>query len=164
MSHKCFVSYHVDDKSAVEDFCLKFSGTFIHRGVQMESDIIDSDNTEYVMKRIRELYLVDSTVTLVLIGKCTWARRYVDWEVQASLRNPADGNPNGVVAIQLWDSYKTLPNRVLLNVNSGYSKFYAYPKSSARLSNIIDEAFNARFDKADLIENPRERFSKNRQC
>lgn len=123
MSHKCFVSYHADDKKAVDEFCTKFSGTFIHRGIQMEDDIIESDNTDYVMSRIRKLYLQDSTVTIVLIGKCTWARRFVDWEVQASLRNPADGYPNGVVAIQLWESYKTLPNRVQLNVDSGYSKF-----------------------------------------
>ncbi|MEE9304415.1 MAG: TIR domain-containing protein [Thiotrichaceae bacterium] len=67
MSHKCFISYHVADKSAVDDFCDKFSGSFIRRGIQMEDDIIDSDNTDYVMQRIRKLYLQDSTVTLVLI-------------------------------------------------------------------------------------------------
>ena len=47
----------------------------------MEQDIIDIDNTDYVMRRIRELYLKDSTVTIVLIGKCTWARRSIDWEI-----------------------------------------------------------------------------------
>jgi hypothetical protein len=164
MSHKCFISYHADDKKAVDDFCNKFSGTFIHRGIKMEDDIIESDNTDYVMRRIRELYLQDSTVTIVLIGKCTWARRFVDWEVQASLRNPSNGYPNGVVAIQLWDSYKMLPYRVQLNVNLGYSKFYKYPSSSTSLSNIIDEAFDARFDKSNLIDNPRDRFRYNRTC
>jgi hypothetical protein len=164
MSHKCFISYNAADKDAVDKFCENFSGSFIRRGLKMEDDIIDSTNTDYVMQRIRSLYLKDSPVTIVLIGKCTWARRFVDWEVQASLRNPADGYPNGVVAIQLWDSYKTLPNRVSLNVNSGYSKFYAYPKSSASLENMINEAFDARFDKQNLIDNPRDRFSNNRTC
>jgi hypothetical protein len=164
MSHKCFISYNTADKDAVDKFCENFSGSFIRRGLKMEDDIIDSTNTDYVMQRIRSLYLKDSTVTIVLIGKCTWARRFVDWEVQASLRNPADGYPNGVVAIQLWDSYKTLPNRVNLNVNSGYSKFYVYPKSSASLENMINEAFDARFDKQNLIDNPRDRFSNNRTC
>jgi len=130
----------------------------------MEDDIINSTNTDYVMQRIRSLYLQDSTVTIVLIGKCTWARRFVDWEVQASLRNPSDGYPNGVVAIQLWDSYNTLPDRVNSNVDSEYSKFYKYPKSSTSLENMINEAFDARFDKQDLIVNPRERFSYNRSC
>ena len=130
----------------------------------MAEDIIDSENTDYVMRRIRELYLQDSTVTIVLIGKCTWARRFVDWEVQASLRQPKDGYANGVVAIQLWDSFSKLPNRVKLNVDSGYSKFYEYPSSSAGLSNIIEEAWNARFDKSNLIVNLRDRYGYNRQC
>jgi hypothetical protein len=164
MSHKCFISYNAADKDAVDKFCEKFSGSFIRRGLKMEDDIIDSTNTDYVMQRIRSLYLKDSTVTIVLIGKCTWARRFVDWEVQASLRNPADGYPNGVVAIQLWDSYTTLPNRVNLNVDSGYSKFYKHPASSAALEKLIDEAFDARSDKQNLIENPRDRFTNNRSC
>lgn len=164
MSHKCFISYNAADKAAVDDFCEKFSGSFIRRGLVMEDDIINSTNTDYVMQRIRALYLKDSTVTIVLIGKCTWARRFVDWEVQSSLRNPADEYPNGVVAIQLWDSYTTLPSRVKSNVDSGYSKFYKYPKSSTSLENMIDEAFDSRFDKQSLIINPRERFSNNRSC
>jgi len=164
VTHKCFLSYNAADKAAVDDFCDTFSGSFIRRGLKMEDDIIDSTNTDYVMKRIRELYLKDSTVTIVLIGKCTWARRFVDWEVQASLRNPADGYPNGLVAIQLWESYKTLPNRVQLNVDSGYSKFYKKPSSSKALENIIDEAWDARFNSQNLIVNPRDRFSYNRTC
>jgi len=162
--HKCFISYHKADQKAVNDFCDQFEGSFIKRGIVMEDDIIDSNDTDYVMRRIRELYLQDSTVTIVLIGKCTWARRFVDWEVQASLRNPRDGYPNGLVAIQLWESYKSLPNRVQLNVESGYSKFYKYPSSTTALSNIVEEAWNARFNLQDLIVNPRERFSYNRTC
>lgn len=164
MTHKCFISYHAADKAAVDAFCKKFRGSFIRRGIQMEGDIIDSNNTDYVMQRIRQLYLQDSTVTLVLIGKCTWARRFIDWEVQASLRQPKDGYPNGLVAVKLWESYAKLPNRVRINVDSEYAKFYKYPTSSTRLSNMIDEAWNARFDKAHLIENPRDRFSYNRTC
>lgn len=163
--HKCFISYHEADKKAVDDFCETFSGTFIRRGITMEDDIIDSDNTDYVMQRIRELYLQDSTVTIVLIGKCTWARKFVDWEVQSSLRQSKNApSPNGLVAIQLWESYKTLPDRVLSNVNSEYASFYKYPANGGILSNIIDSAFNARTNKADSIVNPRERYTYNRSC
>lgn len=162
--HKCFISYHKADQKVVDEFCEKFSGTFIKRGITMEQDIIDSTNTDYVMRRIRELYLIDSTVTIVLIGKCTWARRFVDWEVQASLRNPKDGYPNGLVAIQLWESYNILPDRVSSNVESGYAKFYMYPTSTSQLSNIVDEAYNTRFNLQNLIINPRERYKYNRTC
>ena len=163
--HKCFISYHKDDKYVVDDFCETFEGSFIRRGIMMEDDIIDSNDTDYVMRRIRELYLQDSTVTIVLVGRCTWARRFVDWEVQASLRKSLTGPPpNGLVAIQLWKSYKKLPYRVNLNVDSEYAKFYEYPKSSRGLSTLIDEAFKARTDLQDSIVNPRERFSNNRPC
>jgi len=163
--HKCFISYNSADKSVVDDFCEKFEGTFIRRGIKMEEDIINSDNTDYVMQRIRQLYLQDSTVTIVLIGKCTWARKFVDWEVQSSLRQSKSGPaPNGLVAIQLYKTYKTLPNRVKLNHDSGYSKFYGYPSSTTSLNNMIDEAFDARTEHADLIENPRDRYTYNRAC
>ena len=163
--HECFISYHKDDKDAVDEFCETFEGAFIRRGIVMEEEIVDSTDTDYVMGRIRKLYLQNSTVTIVLVGRCTWARRFVDWEVQSSLRKPRTGPPpNGLVAIQLWKSYKKLPNRVNLNVDSGYAKFYKYPKSSRGLSSIIDEAFNARTDLQGSIENPRKRFSNNRLC
>jgi hypothetical protein len=166
--HRCFISYHADDQAAVDDFISSFDDiydVFIKRGVTMPEDVINSDDTPYVMRRIRELYLKDSTVTVVLIGACTWARKYVDWEVQASLRQPADGYPNGLLAILLPNRTSgTLPNRVKLNVDSGYAKFYSYPAGPATLSGWIDDAYNARFDKAYLINNPRDRFSYNRHC
>jgi hypothetical protein len=39
-----------------------FQGSFIDRGIEMPEDVIDSENPDYVMQRIRELYLADSTV------------------------------------------------------------------------------------------------------
>ncbi len=105
--HRCFISYHHDlDEDAVDDFVRTFDherDAFIARGLgqEMSQDIIDSDDTDYVMRRVRELYLEDSTVTLVLMGKCSWARRYVDWELQSSLRSGATVTPNGLLGIIL---------------------------------------------------------------
>ena len=104
--HKVFISYHHADKDEVDDFIEEYDDkhdVFIARalGIGMADDIIDSTDTSYVMRRIRELYLKDSTVTVVMLGKCTWARRYVDWEIQASLRNTETVNPNGLLAIKL---------------------------------------------------------------
>src|SRR2546430_1529050 len=107
IQHKVFVSYHHADQQEVNSFINlfdRFHAIFISRalGVDIEQQLIDSTNTDYVMQRIRALYLVDSTVTLVLIGRCTWARRYVDWEIQSSLRRAADGRPpNGLLAVVL---------------------------------------------------------------
>jgi hypothetical protein len=57
---------------------------FIHRSVGiMDDDVINGSESIYIMRRIREEYLEDSTVTMVLIGRRTWARKFVDWEIQS---------------------------------------------------------------------------------
>jgi len=174
--HKVFISYHHDDQNEVEQFVETFDHerkVFIARalGVGMEQDIINSDNTNYVMHRIRELYLRDSTVTIVLIGKCTWARRYVDWEIQASLRHGETVTPNGLIGIVLPSVGKSPipPERLKKNLkgensDEGYARWYWYPQRKDTLANWIEDAFKARTNRAHLIENPRERFKYNRTC
>jgi hypothetical protein len=163
---KCFVSYHHSDATAVNSFIDKFGpGNFIKRGITMPEEVVDSTDTDYVMRRIRELYIKDSTVTIVLVGKCTWARRFVDWEVQASLRKPANGLPNGLLAILLDRSLRpALPNRVKLNKDSGYAEYHYYPGSAATLGDWIETAYAGRTGRENLRKNPRERFSYNRSC
>ncbi|MCD6399132.1 MAG: TIR domain-containing protein, partial [Candidatus Aenigmarchaeota archaeon] len=134
--------------------------------------IIDSDNTDYVMSRIRELYLKDSTVTIVLMGKCSWARRYVDWELQASLRSGESVTPNGVLGIKLPSHTRNsqFPNRLNLNLKQNddqedcYARWIEYPTRKDTLSNAIDGAFNAIKSRKSLIVNPRDRFKYNRTC
>ena len=49
-------------------------------------------NRDYVLRRIREKYLSNTTVTIGLVGECTKARKYVDWEIVSTLRNdPVNG-------------------------------------------------------------------------
>lgn len=173
---KVFISYHHDDQDEAEEFIETFDDerkVFIARalGVPMVQDIIDSDDTDYVMRRIRELYLRDSTVTLVLIGKCTWARRYVDWEIQASLRHGKTVTPNGLLGIVLASAGNkpVPPGRLAENLqgeksDEGYARWYWYPTRKDTLANCIEDAFEARATRAGLIVNPRERFKYNRTC
>lgn len=128
----------------------------------MPEDIIDSNDVGYVMRRIRELYIKDSTVTIVLVGQCTWARKFVDWEVQASLRA---ANPNGLLAIKLDDPRNPpLPERVKLNRDSGYAKYHYYPSTSTALGDWIEDAYQGRTARLHLRSNPAARFSNNRTC
>lgn len=174
--HKVFISFHQDDREEVDTFIDTFDeerNVFISRalGIGMNEDVINSSNVEYVMSRIRELYLIDSTVTIVLIGKCTWARRYVDWEIQSSLRHGYTVTPNGLLGIVLPSAGKnpTPPNRLNINLKDenggdGYAQWYWYPTRRDYLAKIIDNAFKVRTTKAHLIVNPRERFINNRKC
>jgi hypothetical protein len=170
--HKCFISFHHADEDQVETFIETFASTFIPRvlGVSDEDDFINSEDTEYVMDQIREKYLTDSTVTIVLVGRCTWARRYVDWEVYSTLRNDKYNRRSGLVAITLPSaanySGKCLPPRVADNVHDadGYARWYKYPSSQTTLQAWIEEAFNARISKIELIDNTRSRMIHNSRC
>ena len=173
--HKVFISYHHEDQSVVDDFIQTFDKerrVFISRvvGGEMASDIeINSSNSEYVMQRIRELYLSDSTVTIVIVGQCTWARKYADWEVASSLRQgPVAGPPNGLIAI--LTPRKTegrLPERFKDNWaadGSGYGRFWNYPVNKTQLRSWIEDAFNARTNRNDLISNGRLLRERNGSC
>ena len=161
--HKTFISYHHADQEEVDDFIKTFDhgrDVFIARAVGSDETmetLIGGEDDDYIMSQIRQKYLSDTTVTLVFIGKETWTRKFVDWELAASLhQGPVVGKPNGVLAIlspELTEAI--LPDRLATNRETGYAKFYPYPKSKAQLTKWIDEAFDAREDEAkrDCIKN-----------
>ncbi len=178
---KCFISYHHADEDEVSRFVRDFDhdrDVFIARGLgqEMSEDIINSTNTDYVMSQIRKLYLKDSTVTIVMLGKCTWARRYVDWEIQSSLRRGETVTPNGLLAVKLpsYPQDGSFPERLNMNLtsqadrNAGMQFRYAahmpYPATVSALETAIEEAHSRRITHAKNIVNPRERFSYNKQC
>lgn len=136
----------------------------------MDQDIVDSEDTTYVMRRIRERFLSDSTVTLVMLGRCTWSRRYVDWEMQASLRSGETVTPNGLLGIKLPSYPATggyFPQRLNDNLTGNdncYARWIAYPGSTARLVNSIEAAFERRTSHAKFIVNKRDRFTYNKKC
>ncbi len=174
--HKCFISFHQLDEDEVRGFIETFDeqrDVFIARALGasgMDDEIINSDDTDYVMSRIRELYLRDSSVTIVLIGKCTWARRYVDWEIQASLRHGETVTPNGLLGIKLPSYRKSgYPDRLNKNLKQEeqedcYARVIEYPTRKDTLANQIADAFQARTNRVGLIDNPRDRFKNNRTC
>ncbi len=169
--HKTFISYHRDDQEEVDKFIETFDhdrDVFIARAVgsdQTMDELIESDDDDYVMRRIREEHIRDSTVTLVFVGKNTWTRKFVDWELAASLhQGPKAGLPNGVLAILSPElSEAILPDRLVDNWESGYAKSYSYPKNRTQLAKWIDQAFEAREDegKRDSVKNGRRKLRRN---
>lgn len=173
--HKCFVSYHQEDEDEVETFIEDFSDVFIAKvlGVSNDDDFIDSDDTDYVMRRIREDYLTDSTVTLVVMGECTWARKYVDWEIAATLRNSPKNRRSGLLGVILPSaaSDPRPPQRLKNNLpptndSNGYARWIHYPSTEAVLKSYIEDAFQARSTVAryKLINNRSALFKYNRHC
>ena len=157
--HKVFVSYHAADAVEVVDFIAANTDVFIPRAIGMEedgSDIIDSTNVAYIRQTIRSKFLKDSTVTLLAVGECTWARKFVDWELYTSLRS--DPTPNGLLAVQLPSvsgSRPKLPERLSLNLGKGdekgYANYYVAPGSQNPLRSWIQEAFEGRTSRLGLL-------------
>lgn len=171
--HKCFVSYHVADADEVEDFLDDFGDVFIPRclGVTDDDDFVDSDDQEYIKRRIREKYLTDSTVTIVLLGECTWSRRFVDWEIASSLRNDSANKRSGLLAIPLpsMENSAHLPKRIEDNwskdaPDASYALYRSYPASKATLERAISRAFHNRTEKAELVDNTRALRQRSSSC
>ena len=169
---KVFVSHSHIHEIENDAFLETFGDVFIPKalGVNDADDFIDSDDTDYVMQRIRELYVEDSTVTIVLIGSCVHSRRYVDWEIKASLKRGEDNLPNGLLGITLPSTNGSahLPERFKLNwnedPNKSYASYWPYPQTKDQLRGWIEEAFQRRSSHVRLVQNPQERWSSNRRC
>jgi hypothetical protein len=172
---KIFISFYQGDRAEVDAFIHRWAddeGVFIAKalGISDNDDFIDSTDTAYVMSRIRERYLSDSTVTVVLLGTCTHSRRYVDWELKTSLRL-GGYTPNGVMGILLPSGYPdgvALPPRLQANWNKEnrdcYARYYWYPESADQLRGWIEDAFQARTSRAAFIQNSSDMMKYNAKC
>jgi len=171
--HKCFVSYHSEDAIQAADFVEAFDDIFIPRAIGVEEgdgSIIDSEDSDYIRDTIRRDYLADSTVTVVLVGACTWARKFVDWEIYASLRDTVSATHNGLLGVLLpTDPVPKAPARLsdnvpLLSGLPAYGRYKAYPGNGTILRRWIQDAFDARTERNDLINNGRSLRQRNGIC
>lgn len=171
---KVFISHYKGDHDEVQTFLDTFGDkekVFIPKvlGANENYEFANSTDTDYVMSQIRQKYLEDSTITIVLMGSCTHSRRYVDWEIKSSLTQGSQ-IPNGLLGIILPSRGNSahVPERFALNWESGnqncYAKYYVYPSSADQLGGWIEDAFNARIARAPLINNPRGMMGYNVKC
>jgi hypothetical protein len=159
-----FVSYHHSGDQSYYD---ALSAT-MHDQLQLITDNslerrIDSSDHSYIMRSIREKYLHGSSCTIVLCGANTWRRKYVDWEIEASLVQQM-----GLVGVWL-PTLPLLPNnctekpsRLQDNIDSGYAiwiSWSAIVSNPITLTEAIGSANNA---SKRLIDNSRVRLERNR--
>ena len=85
--HRVFISYYHEDQ-AYKDWFVRMMGDDIVDESVEDGVHIDDDNltTETIRQYIRDGFIRDATVTIALIGPCTWQRKHVDWEIGSSLR------------------------------------------------------------------------------
>jgi len=154
--HKVFVSYHHAKDQAYRDafermFSL-LSGVFISRSVQV-GEISPHLTSDTIRAKIRDEYLRDSTVTVVLIGTQTWQRKHVDWEISSSISRTILSTRSGLLGILLpthpscgstgYDP-GTVPPRLVDNQKCGFASIYDLSNDFAQVSRWIQAAFDRR--------------------
>ncbi|WP_250506762.1 TIR domain-containing protein [Bowdeniella massiliensis] len=170
-SRVCFLTYHRADYEHAMRFTEEFTGAWqrlIDRGIgaQMAGAIVGSSNHEYIKRSIRQTYLRDSVVTIVLLGPCTWSRKFVDWEIAASLDGDQQNSGLLVLTLPYAHSETTthLRSRLAANVESGYAVFAPYPSDVAELSDLIEQAYARRTTHLDRIDNSEPLRGRNAYC
>jgi hypothetical protein len=101
--HKVFISYHDANDQAYKIALLKLNDAhnlFIDASVDTH-DIDEDLDAQDIREIIRDEYLQDSTVTIVLVGTETKKRKHVDWEIYSSMYDGKVNKKSGVLVINL---------------------------------------------------------------
>ena len=101
--HKVFISYHHDNDQWAKERLLELNSKydiFIDGSVDT-GDISDDLSDEEIRKKIRDKYLRDTTVTILLVGTETKNRKHIDWELYSSMYDGKVNKKSGILVIQL---------------------------------------------------------------
>lgn len=158
---KVFVSYHHGSDQQYYDYLTKtfadqydvFSDNSLERAFQ-------SDDTDYVRWAIKQNHIKGSSCTVVLVGPNTWGRKYVDWEIKATLEEK-----HGLICILLPTTPRgtnggtNKPKRLQDNLDSNYAKFLEWQNLNAQTLQATIQA--AVLSQASLIDNSEPMRQKN---
>ena len=158
MGRKVFVSYsHRLDQSTADNFRVFFSNqrdVFIDKSIR--EDIGEYQN-ETIKNRLRAL-IRDASVTVVLIGKDTGGRSWVDWEIYNSLRTGFQNERNGLLGIRIPYKQQWIPQRLRDNIPT-MGLIIDWPSNYRTLANAIEAAYDCRWNYPDLSAPLRQRNS-----
>ena len=152
--HRVFVSYHHEDQEYKDWFVQEMGDDIVDESVG-DGDIDDSLATDTIRQKIRDNFIRDATVTVVLIGPCAWQRRYVDWEIGSSLRATRLNSRCGLLGILLPNhpnavtrqyNPRLIPPRLADNTGSDdpYALIYDWSYQTSDIRNWIHRAFTRR--------------------
>ena len=172
--HKVFVSFHHEDEYYKSMFCSYMGSDIVDKSVD-DGDIDPYIQTDTIRQKIRDDFIADASVTVVLVGPCTWQRKHVDWEIGSGLRDTKKNSRCGLMGILLpsHPNFGTInynphlvPPRLADNCNGASSSFacvYRWPQpwSTDAMRSWIHRAFDRRL-KTPYPDNRRRQFVNNR--
>jgi hypothetical protein len=152
---KVFVSYyHAGDQWYYNELSRLFAASLeVFEDTSLDRRI-QSESTDYVRWAIRQNNIVGSSCTIVLCGARTHERKYVDWEVKATL-----DERHGLVGLWLptlpllSNGGTQKPDRLQDNIDSGYAKWLRWDGLTADVLKATIEA--AVGERRELVRNDR---------
>ncbi|MGI9346949.1 MAG: TIR domain-containing protein [Gammaproteobacteria bacterium] len=103
--HKVFISYHHDNDECYKEELIELNeyyGEQIFDDRSVNTGGIDENlSDERIRETIRDKYLSDTTVTIVLIGEETKKRKHVDWELHSSMYDGEVNKKSGIILMGL---------------------------------------------------------------
>ncbi len=161
--HRIFVSYqHSRDQAYYDALARAFHDAYEAVYDNSLERRIDSDNADYVIRRIRNDYISGTSCTVVLVGSETWKRKYVDWEIKATLEMG-----HGLIGAYLPSASRDVVGRTLVpgrlhdNVQSGYCMWLSWEQLTAHSDGLNRYVADAKARSSLLIVNNRERLLRN---
>ncbi len=101
--HRVFISYHHANDQEYKARLLSLNtrhSVFIDKSV--DTGNIDPDlPNQSIRLKIRDSYLKDSSVTILLVGTETARRKHIDWEIYSSMIDGQVNKKSGIVVVQL---------------------------------------------------------------
>jgi hypothetical protein len=158
VKRRLFMSYHHGgDQTYYDAFSKTFSDTYDIITDNSLERAINSDDAQYVMRRIRENYITGSSCTIILVGVNTWGRKYVDWEIKATL-----DKQHGLIGVQLPSLQAGpngkifVPDRLHDNIASGYALWLTWAQITSSVHACTEYIEQANVRDKKLILNNRE--------
>ena len=152
--HRVFISHHHGNDQGYKESLVIFgkqNQLFIDRSVDT-GGISDDLSDEYIRELIRDEYLRDSTVTIVLIGTETRRRKHVDWEIYSSMYDGRVNKKSGLLVIELPSTngdlviaphgqqekslYSDIISWISVNTRAEYERRYPY-MSDRLIDNLL---------------------------
>ena len=109
------------------------------------------------MRKIRENYITGSSCTIVLVGRDTPGRKFVDWEIKATL-----DKGHGLIGVQLptapinQNNTVNVPERLNSNINSGFALWMSWQTITASAAQLERYVADAKSRDTRLVVNPRD--------
>jgi hypothetical protein len=165
-SRNCFISYHHERDGKYISKLRKIITEMKVADYSLKNDIGHlTDETIY--KKVRNK-MRSCSITVVLIGDRTGHRKWIDWEIWASLRgytHPYDPQksfkPNGLLGIFLPTDSHSIPDRFQDNIDSGYAVCMEWKNLEGDFESKLNYAYSNRTNAKNRIENSRERQENN---